>query len=137
RDAVNRDAFFDPAEAAIGARPELLSGSEEGELSFKGATRELDSSLGPFLVVDIGGGSTEFVVGSDAPDGVLSIDVGCVRLTEKFLSSDPPTAEELSDAMTVVRAYLEDVDRELPAAKDAKCLVGLAGTVTTVAAVEI
>lgn len=137
RDAANRDEFFAAAEAVVGTRPELLSGREEGELSFRGATTELDAALGPFLVVDIGGGSTEFVVGSDRPDGVLSIDIGCVRLTEKFLRGDPPTAEELSDAMSVVRAYLEDVDRELPTARDANCLVGLAGTVTTVAAVEI
>ena len=137
RDAANRDEFFDAAAEVVGARPELLSGREEGELSFRGATAELDPGLGPFLVVDIGGGSTEFVVGSDRPDGVLSIDIGGVRLTEKFLHGDPPTAEELSDAMSVVRAYLEDVDRELPGAKDTHCLVGLAGTVTTVAAVEI
>jgi len=133
RDAENRDEFFDAAEAAVGARPELLTGDEEARLSFLGATSELDPSQGPFLVVDIGGGSTEFSVG---PDGGVSVDVGCVRLTEKFLHGDPPTAVELSQAFSVVRDYLDDVARELPAAADANTLVGLAGTVTTVAAIE-
>jgi exopolyphosphatase/guanosine-5'-triphosphate,3'-diphosphate pyrophosphatase len=140
RDAANRDEFFDAAEAAVGSRPELLPGPEEGRLSFAGATADLDPSLGPFLVVDIGGGSTEFVVGEGGgaePWGVMSIDVGCVRITEKFLHHDPPGPAELSQAISVVAAYLEDVERELPRLKEAVTLVGLAGTVTTVAAVEI
>ena len=140
RDAANRDEFFDAAEAVVGVRPELLSGDEEGRLSFAGATAELDPADGPFLVVDIGGGSTEFVVGEGRgadPWGVVSVDIGCVRITEKFLHADPPTAEELSQAISVVYAHVEDVERELPAVKDAATLVGLAGTVTTVAAVEI
>jgi exopolyphosphatase / guanosine-5'-triphosphate,3'-diphosphate pyrophosphatase len=90
----------------------------------------------PYLVVDIGGGSTEFVLGTDAPDGVISIDIGCVRITEQFLHSDPPAPEELSAAVSVVRDHLTDVEREIPNLRDAKTLVGLAGTVTTVAAVE-
>jgi exopolyphosphatase/guanosine-5'-triphosphate,3'-diphosphate pyrophosphatase len=88
-------------------------------------------------VVDIGGGSTEFVVGTDEPSGLASIDVGCVRLSEQLLVSDPPAPEELSEAVAVVRDHLADVDREVPAARDAATLVGLAGTVTTVAAVEL
>ncbi len=137
RDAANRDDLFDAAEAVIGVRPELLGGEEEARLSFLGATSELDNAAGPFLVVDIGGGSTEFAVGTTDPEGVVSVDIGCVRITEKFLHTDPPAAEELSGALTVVRDYLDDVTRELPAAADAACLVGLAGTVTTVAAVEL
>jgi exopolyphosphatase/guanosine-5'-triphosphate,3'-diphosphate pyrophosphatase len=137
RDAANRDDLFDEAERIVGVRPELLSGDEEGRLSFRGATAGLDPALGPFLVVDIGGGSTEFVVGTSEPTGVVSVDVGCVRVTEKFLHSDPPDAGELSDALTVVRQHLDDVARELPQAMDAARLVGLAGTVTTVAAVEL
>ena len=137
RDAANREELFDAAEALLGTRPELLSGDEEGALSFAGATAELDPDLGPFLVVDIGGGSTEFAVGRDAPTGVRSIDVGCVRLTERFLSSDPPDAGELSDALSVVRTHLDDVVREVPDTLDAARLVGLAGSVTTVAAVEL
>ncbi len=118
-------------------RPELLSGEEEGRLSFEGATAELDPSEGPFLVTDIGGGSTELVVGGSEVEGVASVDVGCVRVTEKFLHHDPPAPEELSQAISVVDAYLEDVEREMPAAGEAKRLVGLAGTITTVAAVEL
>lgn len=137
RDAANRDEFFDAVEALIGTRPELLSGDEEGRLSFRGATGELDPASGPFLVVDIGGGSTEFIVGTDRVEGVMSVDIGCVRLTEKFLLHDPPQAEELSACISLTDAYLDDVVREIPAAAEARTLVGLAGTVTTVAAVEI
>ncbi len=137
RDAANREEFFDAAEAVIGARPELLTGHEEGRLSFLGATAGLDPADGPFLVVDIGGGSTEFVVGTTAPDEVTSVDTGCVRVTEKFIRGDPPEPEELSQAISVVHAHLDDVEREAPAAKEARRLVGLAGTVTTVAAVEL
>ena len=137
RDAANRDEFFDAVEALIGTRPELLSGDEEGRLSFRGATGELDPASGPFLVVDIGGGSTEFIVGTDRVEGVMSVDIGCVRLTEKFLLHDPPLAEELSACISLTDAYLDDVVREIPAAAEAQTLVGLAGTVTTVAAVEI
>jgi exopolyphosphatase / guanosine-5'-triphosphate,3'-diphosphate pyrophosphatase len=142
RDAANRDDFFDAAEATVGVRPELLGGEEEARLSFVGATAGLDPAQGPFLVVDLGGGSTEFAVGtpgpaSPGPEGVASVDIGCVRITEKFLHSDPPAPEELSGALTVVRDYLDDVARALPAASGAACLVGLAGTVSAVAAVEL
>ncbi len=137
RDASNRDDFFAAATAAVGVSPELLGGNEEARLSFLGATAELDPDDGPFLVADIGGGSTEFAVGTSEPDGVLSTDIGCVRLTEKFLHSDPPAPEELSQAFDVVRGHLEDVARVIPSAAEARCFVGLAGTVTTMAAVEL
>ena len=137
RDATNGDGFLDAAAEVLGAPVELLSGDEEGRLAFAGATADLDPADGPFLVVDIGGGSTEFIVGTTEPEGLVSVDVGCVRLTERFLHSDPPKAEELSAAVSVTLAHLEDVARELPAAREARRLVGLAGTVTTVAAVEL
>jgi exopolyphosphatase/guanosine-5'-triphosphate,3'-diphosphate pyrophosphatase len=137
RDAANRDEFFDAVEDVVGARPELLSGDEEGRLAFLGATAELDPARGPFLVVDIGGGSTEFIVGTTEVDGVMSIDVGCVRLTEKYIEHDPPLPEELTACISLTDAYLEDVMRELPTSTEARTLVGLAGTVSTVAAVEI
>ncbi|HVM08931.1 MAG TPA: Ppx/GppA phosphatase family protein [Acidimicrobiales bacterium] len=137
RDASNRDGFFDACEQILGVRPELLSGDEEGRLSFRGATTGLDPSEGPFLVVDIGGGSTEFVAGTTEPDGVLSVDIGCVRVTEKFLHSDPPDAGELSDAMVVIRQHLDDVVREVPSSLEARRFIGLAGTVTTIATVEL
>lgn len=133
RDAANRDDFFGPATAAVGAAPELLSGEEEGRLSFVGATTGLDPALGPFLVVDIGGGSTEFSMA----DGAVSIDVGCVRLTEAYIESDPPAPEELSACISVTVEHVKDVVRELPGLADARTFVGLAGTVTTVAAVEL
>ena len=91
----------------------------------------------PYLVVDIGGGSTEFVVGTDRPEGSMSVDIGCVRITEAWLHSDPPAPEELSQAVHIVREYVADVAREVPGAKEARTLIGLAGTVTTVAAVEL
>jgi len=137
RDAANRDQFLDAVEGVIGVRPELLSGDEEGRLSFLGATGDLDPALGPFLVVDIGGGSTEFIVGTDHVEGVMSVDVGCVRLTEKYLEHDPPQPEELSACISLVDAYLDDVVREVPGSGEARTLVGLAGTITTVAAVEM
>ena len=137
RDAANREEFFDAVEALVGTRPELLSGDEEGRLSFRGATGELDPGTGPFLVVDIGGGSTELIVGGDDVDGVMSVDVGCVRLTEQFLLHDPPQPEELTACISLTDAHLEDVVREVPDVADARTLVGLAGTITTVAAVEI
>ena len=93
RDALNRDEFFDAAESVVGTRPELLSGSEEGRLSFAGATADLDPTDGPFLVVDIGGGSTEFAYGLTECEAALSVDIGCVRLTEKYIESDPPAPE--------------------------------------------
>ena len=136
RDATNRDDFFATAHAALGVEPELLSGEEEARLSFAGATAGLSSEPPPYLVVDVGGGSTEFSVGTKEPEGARSIDVGCVRVTEQFLHSDPPEPEELSGAVSVVRDYLLDVERELPSVHDAQTVVGLAGTITTVAAVE-
>ena len=137
RDAANRDELFDAAEAVIGARPELITGEEEGALSFAGATAELDPADGPFLVVDIGGGSTEFIVGTTEPEAIRSLDVGCVRITEKFLEGDPPRPEELSNAIAHVRDHLEDLVREVPSVSTARLMVGLAGTITTVAAIEL
>jgi exopolyphosphatase/guanosine-5'-triphosphate,3'-diphosphate pyrophosphatase len=138
RDATNRDDLFGPVAEILGTELELLSGTEEAALSFAGATAELgDDVPAPYLVVDIGGGSTEFVVGTDAPAGSLSVDIGCVRITEAWLHSDPPTPEELSQAVHVTREHLADVAREVPDVKEAKTLIGLAGTVTTVAALEL
>lgn len=137
RDAANRDDFFGPAEQIIGSAPELLSGDEEGRLSFQGATADLDDADGPFLIVDVGGGSTEFIVGTTEPEGVISLDVGCVRLSERFFEHDPPGADELSAAISLVDVHLDDVAREVPQVLAARTVVGLAGTITTVAAVEL
>jgi exopolyphosphatase/guanosine-5'-triphosphate,3'-diphosphate pyrophosphatase len=137
RDASNSEEFFGPAEEIVGTRPELLSGPEEGRLSFAGATADLDASRGPFLVIDIGGGSTECMVGTEKPDDVRSFDVGCVRLTEKHLASDPPAPEELSNAIAEAAAWFDDLVREVPAATQAQTVIGLAGTISTIGAVEL
>jgi exopolyphosphatase/guanosine-5'-triphosphate,3'-diphosphate pyrophosphatase len=136
RDAENRDDFFGAAEDALGVRPEVIPGEEEARLEFLGATAPLPEP-GPYLVVDVGGGSTEFTTGTDEPTGLCSIDIGCVRLTEQFLHGDPPTPEELSQAVSVVRDHLADVDRLVPDAAKARTLIGTAGTVWTLAAIEL
>jgi exopolyphosphatase/guanosine-5'-triphosphate,3'-diphosphate pyrophosphatase len=136
RDATNRDDFFDPVEQLLGVRPELLSGEEEARLEFTGATVGLTEPE-PYLVVDVGGGSTEFILGGSEPDGLISVDVGCVRLTEQILHSDPPSPEELSVAVGIVRDHLADVDRALGGAGQAKTLLGTAGTVWTMGAIEL
>lgn len=137
RDASNREVFFDTSEQTVGVRPELISGEEEAELSFIGATADLDPADGPFLVFDIGGGSTEFAVGSSRMEGGISTDMGSVRFTEKYIESDPPLPEELLACLSVAETHLDDVVREVPMVLGARQLVGLAGTVSTAAAVEI
>ena len=136
RDARNRDHFFDLAEVVIGVRPELISGDQEAELSFLGATADLDPIDGPFLVVDIGGGSTEFAYGGDTFQKGISTDMGCVRLTEQHIESDPSLPEELVAALSIVELHLDDVTAAIPEAASAKTLVGLAGTVSATAAIE-
>ena len=140
RDAENRDEFLEAASDALGGPLELISGIDEGKLAFRGATASLDPEFGPFVVADIGGGSTELATGSGAADEVpevISLDVGCVRVTERFLHNDPPTAEQLSQAVSVVRIELQEAAREIPAIREARQLVGVAGTFTTMAAVEM
>ena len=136
RDAQNRDVFFDGARAVIGVEAELLSGDEEGRLSFAGATADLDPSDGPFLVVDIGGGSTEFSYGTIDCEYTRSIDLGCVRLTEKYIHHDPPRPEELVACLSITETYIDELVREFPLIRESPRFVGLAGTVSTTAAVE-
>jgi exopolyphosphatase / guanosine-5'-triphosphate,3'-diphosphate pyrophosphatase len=133
RDAANRELFFVAAEEAVGVRPELLSGEEEARLAFRSATVGLDAGQGSVLVVDLGGGSTEFAAGSsdDPPSdplGVVSVDIGCVRLTERCLRGDPPSRRELDEAVSVVRGHLGSVSRSLPSAADATRMVLVGGT---------
>ena len=137
RDASNRDDFFSEVESIIGVKPELLTGQEEGRLAFAGAVAELKLSEGPFLVVDIGGGSTEFIFGSKEAEGVHSCQIGCVRLTEEFVENDPPLPEELHACLSVTEGHIDDAIREIPDIKQAATLVGLAGTVSSVAGIEI
>ena len=137
RDASNSEDFFNKVESTLGVRPELLTGEEEGCLSFQGAIAELDPSQGPFLILDIGGGSTEFVFGSEKAENVYSSQIGCVRLTEEFFENDPPLPEELHACLSVVGGHIDDALREIPNIGDEVTLVGLAGTVSCIAAIEI
>ncbi len=137
RDASNSGAFMGPAKEILGVAPEAISGAEEARLSFVGATAELDGAAGPFLVVDIGGGSTEFSFGIDECEVAISADIGCVRMSEKYFEHDPPLPEELYWCLSEVRQHLEEVQRDLPQVLDEPRFVGLAGTVSTTAAVEI
>ncbi len=136
RDAANTADFFDAAEAVLGVRPELLAGHEEGALAYAGATSDLDPHDGPYLLVDIGGGSTEFAVGGPEFVGAMTTDMGCVRMSEKYLHSDPPLPEELSAVINVVGVHIDDVLRELPQVTSARRFVAVAGTVASAAAIE-
>jgi exopolyphosphatase/guanosine-5'-triphosphate,3'-diphosphate pyrophosphatase len=134
RDAENRDDFTAGIQDALGVDPEVISGAQEAELSFVGATMSLDPAREPpFLVVDIGGGSTEFVLGDETADHALSVDIGCVRMTERHLRSDPPTHQEVLAAVADIDAAIEAAARVVPIGKSGT-LVGLAGSVTTVTA---
>lgn len=134
RDAHNRDEFFEGVRRLTGSVPELLTGDAEARATFLGASAELDANE-PKLVVDIGGGSTEFIVGSSEPDRLVSIDVGCVRMLEKFLHSDPPSKEELEAMREHVNAELRSVKEVLEPARASR-LIGVAGTVTQMAALK-
>ena len=146
RDAANRADFEEMVLATLGRLPDVVPGREEAELSFLGATASLDAAATahgsppprpPFLVVDIGGGSTEFVLGdASGVRAACSVDIGCVRLTERHLAGDPPSAEQVRRATDDVRAALAQVAAEVPVA-EAASLVGLAGSVTTVAALAL
>ncbi|QPP08479.1 Ppx/GppA family phosphatase [Streptomyces bathyalis] len=139
RDAENRDEFVRGVVDILGAEPEVITGDEEAQLSFTGATKELTGRADldkPYLVVDIGGGSTEFVVGDDSVRAARSVDVGCVRLTERHGITGPVTAAQREAMRADVSAALDEVERSVPLAQ-ARTLVGLAGTVTTVAGIAL
>ncbi|MFG1881857.1 exopolyphosphatase [Micromonospora sp. NPDC049102] len=136
RDAANAADFTEMVQQTLGVAPEVVSGDEEARLSFTGAVRGLPSDAEePFLVVDIGGGSTEFVVGDRAGvRSAVSVDIGCVRMTERHLPGDPPTPEQVAAAEADIAVV---VDRALAAVpgREAATLIGLAGSVTTVVAI--
>src|SRR5687768_13660116 len=145
RDAANRADFEDMVRATLGQLPDVVPGREGAELSFLGATASLDAAAEahgaappkpPLLVVDIGGGSTEFVLGDVDVRAARSVDVGCGRLTERHLHGDPPATEELARAGADIRAALAEVAAEVPVG-EAASLLGLAGSVTTVAALAL
>jgi exopolyphosphatase / guanosine-5'-triphosphate,3'-diphosphate pyrophosphatase len=139
RDAGNGNQFLAAAGAVTGFEPELLSGIDEGRLSMAGALTELDATEGPFLVLDIGGGSTELVVGlgPDDPDlTAVSLQVGCVRVTERFLRSNPPTASQLAAAEAMIGQLVDQAIADHPHFLTARKLVGLAGTVSTLVSIN-
>ena len=136
RDARNQSDFQAMVSSVLGVAPEVISGGEEAALSFDGATRELDPALGPFLVMDIGGGSTELVLGTVGVQASRSVDVGCVRLTERHLVSDPPTAAEITKATADIDAAVVLIRESVPV-EQAHTVVGLAGSVTTLAALAL
>jgi exopolyphosphatase/guanosine-5'-triphosphate,3'-diphosphate pyrophosphatase len=139
RDAANGQEFLLPAAAIVGAPAELLSGQEEGRLSYAGATADLPAGVGRVVVLDIGGGSTEIATDVDGAVRSHSMDVGCVRLTERFLRSDPPTAFEVVGAVGSIEAELDAAESRIPALRDLgpARLVGLAGTVSTLASLDL
>ncbi|MDK1348408.1 Ppx/GppA phosphatase family protein [Streptomyces sp. 378] len=142
RDAENRDEFVSGVLDILGVEPEVISGDQEAAFSFIGATRELaggDHLPKPYLVVDIGGGSTEFVVGDDRVRAARSVDIGCVRMTERHLVrggvvSDPPSEEQIAAMRADIEAALDLAEETVPL-REARTLVGLAGSVTTVSAI--
>ncbi|KUL36644.1 Ppx/GppA phosphatase family protein [Actinoplanes awajinensis] len=132
RDASNAQDFRDMVRGVLGVDPEVITGEQEAALSFLGAVKGL-AAPGPYLVFDLGGGSTEFVTGTDTVEQAISMDIGCVRMTERHLHSDPPTADELAATEKDVTAAVDIALAAVPG-RAARTLVGLAGTVTTVAA---
>ncbi|ANS65738.1 hydrolase [Streptomyces lincolnensis] len=144
RDAENRDEFVRGVLDILGVEPEVITGDREAEFSFTGATKELtgrDDLARPYLVVDIGGGSTEFVVGDDGVRAARSVDVGCVRMTERHLVqdgavTDPPTEAQVAAMRADIEAALDLAERSVPL-REAHTLVGLAGSVTTLSAIAL
>ena len=138
RDAANADEFVRRVTEVLGTGPEVLSGDGEARLSFLGATAELDPQVpSPYLVVDIGGGSTEFVLGADGEvTSALSVDIGCVRMTERHLRADPPSGAQIAAATADIDAAITSAAAVVDTTQ-ARTLVGLAGSVTTVAGIAL
>ena len=137
RDASNRDVFIEGVRERFGVAPEVISGDEEAGLSFAGATRELvGREPAPYLVVDIGGGSTEFVVGTDSPEFARSINIGCVRMTERHQLAERPSAEMIDDAIADIDASIALAQQAVPLER-AGTFVAVAGSATTVAAMVL
>ena len=136
RDASNRELFIDGVKSLLGVAPEVISGEEEAALSFNGATKELRGVGAPYLVIDIGGGSTEFVFGSESVEFAKSQNIGCVRMSERHFSSIPPQAEEIAGAKADIDEAIKGAAEIVPIT-EAKTLIAVAGTATTVAAAAL
>ena len=136
RDATNRNIFIDGVREILGVEVEVIPGEEEAALSFMGATKELMQNEAPFLVVDIGGGSTEFVIGGTEVSAAKSVNIGCVRMSERHLNQQPPTSTQINAAITDIDMAIADAARAVPITI-AQTLVAVAGTATTVAAAAL
>jgi len=136
RDATNRELFINGVKERLGVAPEVISGEEEAALSFAGATKDLPDSLAPFLVIDIGGGSTEFVIGTRAVEKAKSVNIGCVRMSERHFKNDPASHEEIEAARKDIQTAIAEA-ASVVAIKSAKSLIAVAGTATTVAAAAL
>lgn len=136
RDASNRDLFINGVKERLGVAPEVISGEEEASLSFMGATKDLPETLAPYLVVDIGGGSTEFVIGKRSVESAKSVNIGCVRMSERHFKDDPASIEEIESAHRDIQSAIAEAAKVVDI-KSAKSLVAVAGTATTVAAAAL
>ena len=135
-DASNRELFTNGVKKILGVEVEVIPGEQEAALSFIGATKELSQSDGPFLVVDIGGGSTEFVFGSEKVEFAKSVNIGCVRMSERHLNLQPPTRAQIAEAIIDIDLAITQAAKVVPISQ-AKSLVAVAGTATTVAAAAL
>ena len=136
RDASNRDLFINGVVERLGVAPEVISGEEEARLSFTGATKDLPDAMAPFLVVDIGGGSTEFVIGHRNVEAAKSVNIGCVRMSERHFKSDPAAQSEIDAARIDIQNAIAEAAKYVDI-KGAKSLIAVAGTATTVAAAAL
>ena len=136
RDAMNRNLFIDGVRDILNVQVEVIPGEEEAALSFTGATYQLDQGTGPFLVVDIGGGSTEFVYGDKKVMSAKSVNIGCVRMSERHLTSQPPTMDQIASAIVDIDIAITQAAVSVPI-NSAKSLIAVAGTATTVAATAL
>ena len=136
RDASNREIFIDGVKEILGIEPEVIPGSEEAALSFIGATKELKHAEAPYLVVDIGGGSTEFVLGTEEVKYAKSVNIGCVRMAERHLKVSPPKPLDVQNAIADIDKAIFEASHIVPLT-EAKTLIAVAGTATTVAAAAL
>ena len=136
RDATNRALFIDGVKERLGIEPEVIAGEVEATLSFQGATKDFDKSQGPFLVIDIGGGSTEFVFGTDSVEAARSMNIGCVRMTERHFSGDQPDPGQIASAIEDIDENIRQAAKTVPITQ-AKTVIMVAGTATTVAAAAL
>jgi exopolyphosphatase/guanosine-5'-triphosphate,3'-diphosphate pyrophosphatase len=136
RDATNRALFIDGVKERLGIEPEVIAGEVEAALSFQGATKDFDKSQGPFLVIDIGGGSTEFVFGTDSVEAARSMNIGCVRMTERHFTGDQPDPGQIASAIEDIDENIRQAAKTVPIT-EAKTVIMVAGTATTVAAAAL